>query len=98
MLRYRDGWDKTAPPAEKDTVYSMEVTLGSTALVFEKGHRIAVIVTSSSDPAYEVHPNSYEPVNSFDQSPIASNQLHLSAKHPSQIILPVVDIHYGEIK
>jgi len=98
MLRYRDGWEQTAPPAEKDTVYSMEVTLGSTAQVFEKGHRIAVIVTSSSKPAYEVHPNSYEPVHSFDNSPIASNQLHLSAKYPSQIILPVVDIQTGKIK
>jgi len=41
---------------------------------------------------------SYEPVHSFDNSPIASNQLHLSAKYPSQIILPVVDIQTGKIK
>jgi len=89
MARYWQGLDKPAP-LEKGKVYRLELDLWSTALVFNKGHRIAVHVTSSNSPKYEVHPNTYEPVDSFDGVPTAHNNLHVSAEHPSRLILPVV--------
>lgn len=90
MTRYRDGLDNAAPmkPGE---IYELTIDLWSTALVFDKGHKIAIHVTSSNAPRYEVHPNTYEPVSSYDEAEVAHNTVHLSSKHPSRIILPVVE-------
>jgi len=90
MARYRDGLDKQAQPMEKGKVYKLEFPCNSTAIVFNKGHRIGVHVTSSSTPAYEVHPNTYEPVNSMDKAVVANHTLHCSKEHQSKVILPVV--------
>ncbi len=91
MARYWQGSDRPAP-VEKGTVYRLMMDMWSTAIVFNAGHRIAVHVTSSNSPKYEVHPNSYEPVRSYDASPVASNTLHVSSSHPSCVILPVVPL------
>ena len=89
MARYWQGLDKPAR-LEKGKVYKLEMDLWSTALVFNKGHRIAVLVTSSSSPAFEVHPNTFDPVDSIDKAVVARNTIHLSADHASRVILPVV--------
>lgn len=89
LARYHQGLDRSAP-VEKGKIYSLDLDLWSTALVFNKGHRIAVYVSSSSKDAYEVHPNTYEPVGSIDQSRKARNTIHLSADHPSKVVLPVI--------
>jgi len=89
LARWHQGLDKSSP-LEKGKVYKLSMDLWSTALVFAKGHRIAVYVTSSSDPAYEVHPNTYQPVKSIDEAKVAHNTVHLSADHASRLILPVV--------
>jgi predicted acyl esterase len=68
----------------------LKLDLWSSALVFNKGHRIGVYVTSSSQEAYEVHPNTFEPVKSIDLAKVARNSIHLSPKHPSKVILPVI--------
>ena len=89
LARYHRDWSKPIP-LEKGKIYKLSMDLWSTALVFAKGHRIAVYVTSSSDPAYEVHPNTYDPVASIEQAKVARNTVHLSAEHASRLILPVV--------
>ena len=89
MARYWQGWDKPAP-VEKGKVFKLMVDLWSTALVFDKGHSIAVHISSSNSPRYEVHPNSYELVNSYDNAPIAHQTVYCDAKYPSQLILPVI--------
>jgi predicted acyl esterase len=55
-----------------------------------KGHKIAVHVSSSDSPAYEAHPNTFEPVASIDKAAVAKNTVHLSADHASKVILPVI--------
>ena len=47
-------------------------------------------VTSSSKEANEGHPNTFEAVKSIDQAKVARNTIHLSAEHPSKVILPVI--------
>jgi hypothetical protein len=89
LARYWQGLDKPAP-LEKGKVYSFKMDCWSTALVINKGHRIGVYITSSDSPAYEVHPNTYEPVDSIDKAVVARNTIHLSADHPSSVILPVI--------
>jgi len=89
MARYWQGLDKPAP-LEKGKVYKLTIDLWSTALVFDRGHRVAVHVAGSNSPRYEVHPNSYAPVMSYDSAPVANNAVHVSARHPSRLILPVI--------
>ena len=89
MARYRNGLDKPAP-LETNRLTRLTFSLNSTAVAFARGHRIGVYITSSSTPAYEVHPNTYDPVVSYDRSPIAHQCVSVSASAPSAIILPVV--------
>src|SRR5262249_3148068 len=53
MARYRDGFDRPAP-LEAGRPTRLTVELGSTALVFDRGHRIGLHVTSSNAPKFEV--------------------------------------------
>jgi predicted acyl esterase len=89
MARYRDGLDRPAP-LEPGRVYRVALPLAATSIAFNAGHRIALYVTGSSTPAYEVHPNTWEPAMSFDASPVAHVTVHASAARPSRLVLPTV--------
>lgn len=88
MARYWQGFDQPAP-LKSGRTYDLTIDLWSTALVFNRGHRIAVHVTSSNSPRYEVHPNSFEPVHSFDGAPVATQVIHLGPD-ASHVVLPVI--------
>lgn len=90
MARYSEDFQGKPAPLEKDRIYHLKMDLWSTAILLDKGHRLAVFVTSSSATAYEVHPNSFEPVMSYDKSPIAHQVIQLSNKYPSHITVPVI--------
>jgi hypothetical protein len=84
----RNSYEKREPLVPGD-VYPIEVDLWSTSLVFNKGHRIRVAVSSSNSPRFEPNPNTGEPHYEAGKSKVATNTLHLSEKHPSHILLPV---------
>ena len=90
MARYRDGY-ANPKPLEKGTVYDLTLDLWSTAIVFDTGHRIGFLITSSEFGRYEVHPNSWDAVDSYRDAPVAHNTLHLRAEYPSRVIIPVVE-------
>jgi putative CocE/NonD family hydrolase len=89
MTRYRDGFSNPTP-LEPGRRYKLTIELGSTALVFDRGHQIAVHVTSSSAPKFEVHPNTFAGVRSLDEAKVARNTVHVSKAHPSRLILPLI--------
>ena len=89
MTRYRDGFDKPAP-LEPGKTARLAFDCNSIAVVFNKGHRIGIFITSSSSPTYEVHPNTYEPATSAAEMKPAQQTIHISPENPSAIILPVV--------
>ena len=89
IVRYWQGPDKPAP-LEPGRTYQLTIDLWSTALVFNKRHQIAVHITSSNSPRYEVHPNSFEPVNSYDDTPVAHQVVHIRGTHASYVVLPVI--------
>jgi putative CocE/NonD family hydrolase len=76
-------------PLEAGEVYELSVDLWSTSLVFNKGHRICLAVSSSNAPRFEPNPNTID----GDTPRVAANTLHLSREHPSHILLPI----YGGI-
>ncbi|MBW8814744.1 MAG: CocE/NonD family hydrolase [Caulobacterales bacterium] len=67
----------------------MVIDLWPTAITFEKGHRIALHITSSNAPRFEVNPNTGRALG--DGAPrVASNTIYMDAAHPTALVLPVV--------
>lgn len=89
MARYHQGLNRPAP-IEKGKVVKLKIDMWSTAIVFNRGHRLALDVSSSSSPKYEVHPNTYKAVPSYADARMARHTVHLSGDHASRLILPVV--------
>jgi hypothetical protein len=42
-------------------------------------------------PRFEAHPNSFAPVMSYEDAPVAHVSLHCSAKYASKLVLPETD-------
>jgi len=90
--RYRDGimpGDVTmmTPGAPE----KLEIDLWSTALTFEKGHRIALHISSSNSPRFEVNPNTGEAPGKHEMKPrVAVNSVFHDAAHPSALVLPII--------
>jgi uncharacterized protein len=61
-----------------------------TALVFRRGHRIRLDISSSNFPRFDVNPNTGEPLNQQRQTRLARNTVYHDPQHPSRILLPIV--------
>jgi len=72
-----------------DSIYLCEVDLWSTAIVFNKGHRIRTAISSSNAPRFDPNPNTGKPFRADNQTIVATNTIHLDANHPSHLILPI---------
>lgn len=84
----RNGFTRREPLV-RDQVYEVEVDLWSTSLVFNKGHRIRVAVSSSNAPRFEPNANTGEAHPASGNTRVASNTVYLSAMHPSYVLLPI---------
>ncbi len=71
------------------TPYELEIDLGSTSIVFNAGHRIRLIVSSSNAPRFAPNPNTGAPLRADDGTRIATNTILHDAAHPSALLLPV---------
>jgi predicted acyl esterase len=87
--RYHQSFEKESL-LEPGKVYEVNVDLWSTSLIFNKGHRIRIAVSSSNSPRFEANPNTGKPFRADKETRVARNTLHLSKQHPSHVILPVV--------
>ena len=87
--RFREGFDHEVF-MKKGEVYKFKIDLWSTSLVFNKGHRIAVHISSSNDPRFDPNPNTGKPMRADNETRIATNTIHFSRQYPSRILLPVV--------
>jgi putative CocE/NonD family hydrolase len=92
--RYRESFDREVP-LEAGKVAALRIDLWSTAVVFNKGHRIAVHVTSSNDPRFDPNPNTGKPTRADRDMRPARNTVHLNARHPSRALLPVTRVYGG---
>jgi putative CocE/NonD family hydrolase len=88
--RYHKSFEKQTL-LEPGRVYELNVDLWSTSLVFNKGHRIRVAVSSSNSPRFEANPNTGKPFRANKETRVAKNSLHLSLKYPSRIELPLYE-------
>jgi predicted acyl esterase len=93
--RFREGFDKEVF-MKKGHVYKLTIDLWNTSLVFNKGHRIAVHITSSNDPRFDPNPNTGRPLRADAETRAATNTIHHDRKHPSRLLLPVVPVRNGK--
>ncbi|HXU40004.1 MAG TPA: CocE/NonD family hydrolase [Blastocatellia bacterium] len=87
--RFRDGLDREVF-MKKGEVYRFSIDLWSTSIIFNKGHRIAVHITSSNDPRFDPNPNTGKPLRADNETRVAKNTIHHDRAHPSRVLLPVV--------
>ena len=66
------------------------IDLWPTAITFEKGHRIALHITSSNAPRFDVNPNTGEAAGGKATPRVATNVIFMDAAHPTALVLPVV--------
>ncbi|MCI0488700.1 MAG: CocE/NonD family hydrolase [Blastocatellia bacterium] len=93
--RFREGFDKEVF-MKKGEVYKFTIDLWSTSIIFNKGHRIAIHVTSSNDPRFDPNPNTGKPLRADDETRVATNTIHHDRAHPSRVLLPVVPMENGK--
>ncbi len=93
--RFREGFDREVF-MKKDEVYKFKIDLWSTSLIFNKGHRIAVHISSSNNPRFDPNPNTGKPMRADGESRVATNTIHHSLEYPSRILLPVVKNYDGK--
>lgn len=86
--RHYKGFDRE-DFLEEGNIYELEVDLWSTSLIFNKGHRIRIAISSSNAPRFDPNPNTGVPFRANSKTRIANNTIHLSSSHPSQIVLPI---------
>lgn len=88
--RYRDSLEK-ATFMTPGKVYKFRIELNPTSILFTKGHRIRVDISSSNFPRFDVNPNTGEPLNNNRRTAVALNSIYHDAEHPSNIELPVIN-------
>ena len=87
--RYRNSLSK-AEMMETGKPYEFTVEMYPTSLVFQRGHRIRLDISSSNFPRFDVNPNTGEPLNDNRRWHVAENTIYLDAQHPSHILLPII--------
>jgi len=87
--RYRDSL-KTEKMLEPGHPSEFTIEMYPTSLVFRKGHRIRVDISSSNFPRFDVNPNSGEALNQNRTWRVAENAIYHDSQHPSRIILTII--------
>ena len=87
--RYRNSREH-AEMMDPGKPYKFTIEMYPTSLVFRKGHRIRVDISSSNFPRFDVNPNTGEPLNANRRWAVAENSIYHDPEHPSHITLPVI--------
>lgn len=87
--RFREGFTREVF-MEPGKTYRIVVDLWSTSIVFNRGHRLRVQVTSSNAPGWDPNPNTGAPFRANSETRVARNTVHLGAGGVSRIWLPVI--------
>jgi putative CocE/NonD family hydrolase len=70
--------------------YEFTIEAYPTSLVFRRGHRIRLDISSSNFPRFDVNPNTGEPLNEQRRWKTAENSIYHDPQHASHIVLPII--------
>lgn len=87
--RYRESFEQERL-LEPGQIYRFEVDLWATSNVFLEGHRIRVVITSSSFPRFDRNLNTGGPIHKEAAGQIAINTVLHDVLRPSHLVLPVI--------
>jgi predicted acyl esterase len=87
--RYRDSLER-ASLMKPGKVYQFTIEMYPTSLVFKRGHRIRLDISSSNFPRFDVNPNTGEPLEQQRQWAVAENSIYHDGDHPTHIVLPII--------
>jgi hypothetical protein len=87
--RYRNGLSK-AEFLESGHPYEFTIEMYPTSLVFQRGHRIRLDISSSNFPRFDINPNTGEALNDNRRRQTAENSIYFDPEHPSHILLPII--------
>jgi len=87
--RYRDSLTHSTM-MKPGQVYPFTIEMYPTSLVFQRGHRIRLDISSSNFPRFDVNPNTGEPLNDNRGWAIAENAIYHDGEHASHILLPII--------
>ncbi|MEO8595927.1 MAG: CocE/NonD family hydrolase [Candidatus Solibacter sp.] len=87
--RYRESLEHAKPLVPGQPV-EFTIEMYPTSLVFRRGHRVRLDISSSNFPRFDVNPNTGEPLGEQRSRRIALNTIYHDPAHPSRIILPVI--------
>jgi uncharacterized protein len=85
--RYRNSW--LSEPLEQGKVYTVDVLLGHTRYTLRAGHRLALELTGSAFPKYDVNYGTAERPAEDTGSVVSHNRIHCSNEYPSSLRLPL---------
>lgn len=68
----------------------IRIDLWPTSMVFLKGHRIRLEVSSSNYPRFDRNPNTGRPISTETQPIVATQRVYHGRETPSRLILPVI--------
>lgn len=86
--RYRDSYSQPSL-LEPDRIYDYAINFAPTNYVFKKGHRLRLVISSSSWPRYSRNMNVAEYPEHAKEWAIAKNTIFIDATNPSWLELPV---------
>ncbi len=86
--RFREGNLQNPTFLEPNQVYRYEISLGTTAIYFPKGHRIRLEISSSNFPRFDINSN-LAGVPHKDGYITAQQQIFHTGQYPSHLILPI---------
>ena len=83
--------DSASPsPISPGEVYKYTIEFLATSTVYQRGHKLRVVVTSSLYPAYDLNPNTGAPIGEDVPSQLANQTIYHNVEYQSHVLLPVV--------
>jgi hypothetical protein len=86
----RRAYQDAQGPAASERVQEIHIELSPTSVVFFKGHRIRLEVSSSNFPRFDRNPNTGDNIASEVKAVSAKQTVMHDSEYPSRLILPVI--------
>jgi uncharacterized protein len=86
----RRAYQDAQVPAGSKRVQEIHIELWPTSMVFFKGHRVRVEVSSSNFPRFDRNPNTGKRISSEVNVTSSEQTVRHDAEYPSRLILPII--------
>jgi predicted acyl esterase len=89
--RFRNNSFTSSEMMVPGTIYRLEIDIWAASIIFNKGHRIRLALSSSNYPRFDVNPNTGGDPFNKETMVTATNTVYYNKSYPSHILLPIVD-------